>query len=84
MVSRPERAPAGQHLVQHAAERPDVRAPVHRLAARLLGAHVRRRAEDHSDAWAVTVGEWVRSDDVESPPEVLREPEVQHLHGAVG
>ena len=40
-----ERADAGEHLVEHAAERPDVGALVHRLAARLLGAHVGRRAE---------------------------------------
>ena len=33
-----ERAPAGQHLEQHAAERPDVGAPVDGLAARLLRA----------------------------------------------
>ena len=40
--------PAGQHLVEHAAERPDVRALVDRLAARLLGTHVGGRAEDHA------------------------------------
>ena len=39
---------AGQHLVQHAAERPDVGALVDRLAARLLGAHVGRGAENHA------------------------------------
>jgi len=48
-----QRAPAkrprsGQALVQHAAERPDVRAPIHGLAARLLGTHVGRRAENQS------------------------------------
>ena len=37
---------AGEHLVQHAAERPDVRPLVDRLPARLLRAHVRRRAQD--------------------------------------
>ena len=41
-----ERAPARQHLEQHAAERPDVGALVDRLPARLLGAHVGRRAEN--------------------------------------
>ena len=41
-----EGAPPGQHLEQHASERPDVRTPVHRTAARLLGAHVRGGAED--------------------------------------
>ena len=46
-----ERRPAecrstGQHLVQHATKRPDVGLRVHALAARLLGRHVRRGAED--------------------------------------
>ena len=39
---------AREHLVQHHAERPDVGALVHRLAARLLRSHVRRRAQDHA------------------------------------
>ena len=43
-----ERGLARQHLVEHAAERPDVGAPVDGFAARLLGAHVRRRAEHHA------------------------------------
>ena len=38
----------GQALPQHAAERPDVAALVDVLAARLLRAHVGRRAEDHA------------------------------------
>ena len=40
-----ERRQAGQHFVEHAAERPDVGPLVDRLAARLLGTHVRRGAE---------------------------------------
>ena len=43
-----ERRRAGQHLVEHAAERPDVAALVDRPSARLLGAHVRRGAEQHA------------------------------------
>ena len=43
-----ERRPAGQHLVQHAAKRPDVGLRVHALPARLLGRHVRRGAENHA------------------------------------
>ena len=43
---RQTRALAGQHLEQHAAERPDVRALVDRLPASLLGAHVGRRPEN--------------------------------------
>ena len=38
---------AGQHLVEHAAERPDVGALVDRLALGLLRRHVGRGAEDH-------------------------------------
>ena len=38
-----ERPPAGRHLVEHDAERVDVRARVNRLATHLLGRHVRQR-----------------------------------------
>jgi hypothetical protein len=41
-----EDLPAGEALEQHTPERPDVRAPVHDFAGRLLGAHVRRRPEN--------------------------------------
>ena len=40
----------GQHLVEHAAERPDVGALVDRLATRLLGAHVGGGADDSASA----------------------------------
>ena len=40
--------PTGQHLVQQAAERPDVAALVDGLSARLLGAHVRRGSHDRA------------------------------------
>ena len=56
---------AGQHLVQHAAERPDVGALVDRLAARLLRTHVRRRCRGSTPAsrriGAVSVGDCDRS-----------------------
>ena len=48
----PRKAAAGQHFVQHAAEGPDVGPLVDRLAARLLGAHVGGRAENHAVARA--------------------------------
>ena len=48
IVSPSKREAAGQHLEQHDAERPDIRAPVDRLAARLLGRHVGCRPEDHA------------------------------------
>ena len=40
--------PARQHLEQHDAERPDVRAFVDRASLGLLGRHVRRGAEDQT------------------------------------
>ena len=43
-----EQALAGEHLEQHDAERPDVGALVDGPAARLLGRHVGRGAEDHA------------------------------------
>ena len=55
---------AGQHLVEHDTERPDVGALISRLARRLLGTHVGRRAEDHSfpsSRRLVIVGDCVRS-----------------------
>jgi hypothetical protein len=43
-----ERCAASEHLVQHAAERPDVGAFVDGLPPRLLRTHVRRGPEDHT------------------------------------
>ena len=42
-----QRPPARQHLEQDDAERPDVRALVDRLPARLLGTHVGGRTQNH-------------------------------------
>ena len=44
-----ERALAGQHLIEHAAEGPDVGAFIRRQAPGLLRAHVRRGSEDDAD-----------------------------------
>jgi hypothetical protein len=41
---------AREHLIEHAAEGPDVAALVHRLAARLLRRHVGRRSQNHARA----------------------------------
>src|SRR6187200_411168 len=44
-----EQPASGEHLVEHAAERPDVRPPIDDLAARLLRAHVAGGAQDDAD-----------------------------------
>ena len=67
-----ERTPAGQHLVEHDAERPDISACVQRIAARLFRRHVRHGPEHHA-----------RSGDVGLARQ-LREPEVDDLHDAFG
>ncbi len=48
-----EEAPAGEHLVEHDAERPDVGAAVDRSAGRLLGRHVGGGAEDDAELGSV-------------------------------
>ncbi len=57
-----ERA-AGEHLVQHHTEGPDVGPLVDRGAACLLGSHVRRGTQDHSELGAVHRGEGRRIQD---------------------
>ena len=75
---------ARQHLVEHAAECPDVRALVDRLAPHLLGRHVRGRADDHARLRLVRrhrrrlVGRRCQR------CSRLGEPEVEHLDEAVG
>ena len=51
-----EEPPAGEHLVEHDAERPDVGAAVDGGAGRLLRRHVGRGAEDHAHLRAVRRG----------------------------
>ena len=78
---------AGQHFVEHAPERPDIRALVEGLSACLFRAHVcgrtkdyahgsQRRARHRSDGGATRVRSDVRL-------ERLREAEVEHLDGAI-
>ena len=86
-VSPVNAARPDQHFVQDASEGPDVGAFVDGPTARLLGAHVGGGAQDHSRVrhcrygqvgWLRHVGpsaEWFHH---------LREPEVEHLHCAIG
>jgi DNA-binding TFAR19-related protein (PDSD5 family) len=83
-----EELAAREHLVEHDAEGPDVRALVDRLAPGLLGRHVRGRAEDQAGGRAgvreggglreVGAGARHRVDHVR-----LGEPEVENLDLAV-
>jgi hypothetical protein len=85
-----ERSFAGEQLVEHDAERPDVGALVDGSAAGLLRRHVGRRTEDHPgnrrrvhgrrhDRRAVEHSGTVARSGVERPGE----PEVEHLDSAV-
>jgi hypothetical protein len=81
-----EGAPAREALVEHAAEGPHVRAPVHRPAAGLFGAHVRGRAGHdtllgHQEDVGLRRGRAVLAG---AGKERLREAEVEELHGALG
>ena len=85
IVSPQRTRDAGEHLVEHAAERPDVGALVDRLAARLLRAHVGRRAE-HVPARvdAAAASSAIATHRAPVPASALAEAEVEHLHDAVG
>ena len=83
-------APAGQHLVQHAAERPYIAALVSLASLRLLRRHVRGRAENDAHAGHHRGrGDRGRRRDVSVARRGLglhefREAEVEHLHDTVG
>ena len=90
-----ERTPAGQHLVEHDAEGPDIGAAIDRAPAGLFRRHIGGRAEDHAHlrAWpAVACGEGSRRHRrrVHRRParrvriHGFRQTEVEHLHRAVG
>ena len=85
-----KRALPGEHLVEHAAERPDVAALLGRPSLRLLGAYIRRRPENRPNAGHHrgrgdrrrlrepngTRGRWCLRQ--------LRQSEIQYLHHPVG
>ena len=76
---------AREHLVQHAAKRPDVRALVDRQPARLLRTHVRGGAEQAALERAVQLGRREREAWRDLVAQFgLGEPEVEHLHATVG
>ena len=78
-----ERAPARQHLVEDAAERPVVRALVDRLAARLLGAHVRAGAENHAGTRHVGIrGRGGAVGAADAGCRAFRQAEIEQLHAA--
>ena len=76
-----ERAPAGEHLEEHAPERPDVGASIQRLPAPLLGAHVGPGAEHSRRARPVgRVGGRIGVVRLPRVDEKLGEAEVEELH----
>ena len=79
-----ERPTAGQHLIEHAAERPDVRALVDRLAPRLLRTHVRRGPQNDALVRAVGRPGWQMRRIDELARARFRQSEVQHFHDAIG
>src|SRR5262249_5977077 len=80
-----KRRAAAQHLEQHAAERPDIRALVQGAAARLLWTHVGRCSED--GPLALERGgqrRRYRELRLRRPFPRLGETEVEHLHRSAG
>ena len=80
-----KRRPGCQHLVQHAAKRPDVGPLVDRLPARLLGTHIGGGARNHAFSCVLNGDRRLRGRVVfrSFSRKHLRQPEVEHLHRAV-
>lgn len=79
-----ERPSPRQHLVQHNAERPDVRARIDVAAANLLGRHVRDRSQRRTSAREVRgPGEFRQTEVHDLHEAVARDHRVGRLHIAV-
>ena len=78
-----ERVAAGRHLEEHDAERKDVGARVHRLAARLLGGHVAGGAEHRPLLGQVAAGAAAGDLGLVVAADRLGDAEVEHLDAAV-
>ena len=82
-----ERAAPRQHLVEDGPERPDIGSLVHRPAARLLRAHIRRRPQDDPGGGGVhrNRGRARRSRTRGAVRfECFRETEIEDLDGPIG
>ena len=75
-----ERRPAGQHLVEHAAEGPDVGARIRLEPARLLRRHVGRGADDRA---RLRLDQGLPRGPIARPLAVLGDAEVEDLHQPV-
>ena len=75
-----KRQGAGQHLVEHHAKGPEIDTLIDRIAAQLLGRHIRDRAEHHARRGDqnVRLRQQIRFD--RGRHVQLRQAEVEHLH----
>ena len=78
-----ERPRAGEHLVEEAAERPDVGTAIDQLASCLLRAHVGGRAENQAGLGDRRARDGGRAFGIAGRIQRLGNPEVQHLDLAV-
>jgi len=81
-----ERLVSGQDFVEANPERPDVRAPIDELAARLFRAHVGGRSRDGAERGPFGESRGLRRRDrrLRIAGEYLREPEVENLRLPIG
>jgi hypothetical protein len=74
-----KRLPAGQHLVEHDAEREDVGPGIDAAPFHLLGRHVANRAENHSRAGQIRLNRVCRLNFIGGPGQ-LGQAEVEKLN----